>query len=168
MLLFFPRRFMLVMRSSCYHKGASLPWRIFSAFFRYDAVKELGSLKTAPEDMYPKAGLARFSQSTEGLISALHPKSFEGSGKSAGAAAPDLFLVEVDVKCPRQVPLCSWHLYWTFSNLSLACVDCFSRCKELKSARFHLYRIFSSPGLFFFFLIHLMSCFTEGNTSLAW
>ena len=167
MLLFFPRRFMLVMRSSCYHKGASLPWRIFSAFFRYDAVKELGSLKTAPEDMYPKSGLARFSQSTEGLISALHPKSFEGSGKSAGAAAPDLFLVEVDVKCPRQVPLCSWHLYWTFSNLSLACVDCFSRCKKLNSARFHLYRIFSSPVLYFF-LINLMSCLTEGNTSLAW
>ena len=72
--------------------------------------RRTGLVNSASEIIWLSEGLScQFSgNSASFLLSTL--SSFRGRWRSAAAVAHDLILVQVDSKCPWQVPICGWHL----------------------------------------------------------
>ena len=109
---YFSRRFLLVPWSFASHEKQSSLWKMLVLFLGMGRYKnwahKIGSWKywtiwrPVLPVFLPEHRVSHFCST--------HWTPFRGYWRSAAAAAHNLILVEVDGKCPRQAPICSWHI----------------------------------------------------------
>ena len=80
----------------------------------------IGLIKSASENLSLKACPASFEPRAQMSPVCCPPWApFTGCWMSGATAAADWILVEVDGRCPRQLPMCSWQIHFTSKSASI-------------------------------------------------